>query len=834
MLLSHIKRLCTLLPTLIAATPQPTSASLPSALVRAVPACAQPCIKSALFNTFPLACTAQPDLHCLCSSYNIGGESLGEVALGCVYASCSTIDSGAVTAYNVCLGQKDAVMPTQSVLTVSPASTITSRRKTSSHSTVSSTSRTTSRTSAFTSTSLAGTGVSTKSETTPTNSVIIDSISTTTSTLREPSSSAVPLPASTPNASTAQAPPTMKPAQIAGLSVAAAATFILAIGLMVLSVCLRKRRERKSEVEMTPEEKAAHSPPPRNFSTRLSRQFIGKSVQPSPSRNNFAFDPRPPLQRGGVKLAPAPSFNLNTSNPRIRVLRTVPVRPSSPDHSSIHPALRPGAGYTNNSGSSSVPSEQIGLAITAELPGSSVPTIRLPRPLRSSSRELKEDRVKSLLSPTDAYRRPDSVLTQDTVFEEDIPSQRRRSSKLLPTPPVPIPPIRTFQHSRPAPAHMLGTQPRMQYPTRQQSLQESGLSLDIPVRHSRSQPMQIAASQVRLRRSPTSTVASNSFGDPGSPVRTSSAYDQHKSFSTSASTLEPRHGDIPDYYFMTHKSPPKSPPRYQEPKASPSRIVRPKESPKVVGVKTKPSPSTVSRATSRASTNIRDSVSSQTSFETVDANDPTPEDDDDDKQLEDSRLSPVAESPISNLRYPKVPRSSNQLVPRSPRSPASQHSNRSPVGAPDASPLRMKRRGEPAAVNLERQFAMRERGSPSKEDLRTHMHAFRQHMRSTSVESAWNPTPTSSNGHARAQSGQWPKSPAMYETDFVRPLNIRAKSGLQPPEVDVEGLKSPLWVPRLTPRKEGDDLFISVSYSKGGRSEHGSFQTPSDVHGMKF
>lgn len=826
MLLSPIKRLCTLLPTLIAATPQePNSATLPAALVRTIPACAQPCIKSALFNTFPLACTAQPDLHCLCSHYSTGGETMGEVALGCIYASCSTIDSSAVAAYNICLGQRGAVMPTQSALTITPASTIMSPLKTTASSTVVSTRRT----STFASTSPAETSSLTKSEATSTNSVIIDSVSTTTSVSREPSSSSVPLPASTPNAVTAQSPPTMKPAQIAGLSVAAAATFILAIGLMVLSVCLRRRRERKA-AELMPYEKESQSPPPRNFSTRLSRQFIGKSVQSSPSRDNFAFSQRPSLQRGGVKLAPAPHINLNTNNPRAQALRTIPVRSPSPDHSSIHPALRPGAGYTNNSGSSSVPSEQIGLAITAELPGSSVPTIRLPRPLRSSGGGLREDRVKSLLSPTDAYRRPDSVLTQDTVFEEDVPSQRRRSSKLLPTPPVPIPPIRTFQPSRPAPTLIPGTQPRRPFPVRQQSLQESGLSLDIPVRHSRSQPMQIAASQVRLRRSPVSTVASANFGPSGSPIRTSSVYDQHKSFSTSTSTLEPRHGDIPDYYFMTHKSPPK----YQEPKASPNRIVRPKDSPKVVSIKTKPSPSTVSRATSRASTNIRDSMSSQTSFETVDPHDPTPEDDDDEKQLEDSRLSPVAESPISNLRYPKVPRASNQLVPRSPRSPASQQSNRSPLGPPEPSPLRTRRRGEQTAINLESQFAMRERGSPSKDDVRTYMQPFRQHMRSTSVESAWNPTPTSSNAHTRAQSGQWPKSPAMYESDFVRPLNVRIKSGLQAPEVDVEALKSPMWVPRLTPRKEGDDLFISVSYSKGGRSEHGSFQTPSDSHGMKF
>lgn len=82
------------------------------------------------------------------------------------------------------------------------------------------------------------------------------------------------------------------------------------------------------------------------------------------------------------------------------------------------------------------------------------------------------------------------------------------------------------------------------------------------------------------------------------------------------------------------------------------------------------------------------------------------------------------------------------------------------------------------------------------------------------VES-WNAGPTALTERAtRTQSGQWPKSPAMYEQNAVRPLNIRPKrqSG-----VDGGQLMSPAWVPHLTPTRQGDDLLISVSYSKGSR-----------------
>lgn len=114
----------------------------------------------------------------------------------------------------------------------------------------------------------------------------------------------------------------------------------------------------------------------------------------------------------------------------------------------------------------------------------------------------------------------------------------------------------------------------------------------------------------------------------------------------------------------------------------------------------------------------------------------------------------------------------------------------------------------------------------------------RAHVRSNSTESWSTATPRSKPERtSRTQSGAW-GSPGMYGGDVVAPLNVVAKSrddreGLssrrkrdEMQEINVgrdvehdgvggDGLKSPVWVPRLTPKRNGEDLFISVGW--GGR-----------------
>jgi hypothetical protein len=797
MLLSHFKRLCITLATLITASPHSTvvsrSISLPSVLQQSVPSCAQTCLQTSLAEKFPVACSGQENIQCLCSRYSSVGESLGEVALGCVYTGCSMDDSGAASAYNVCLGQRDAVLPTKSVLTV-----VASRAQ-------STTSTTTSFKSGATPTII----TTLRTQITPTPSAIADSI------FSMPSATLSPSPSVAAVSSTTDGSPRMTPAQIAGLSVAAVAAFVIAVGLMALSVCLRRRRERKNAFDSDEKGLGRKS---KKYSSRFSHYVTVGSM------------PEPPKQFP-LALPPVARRRGDPSRPSANQAQKVPAALYP-----TRPVQRNGVGTSNTSSNSSLPLDQIGVAISAELDGESAP--------RANTRPSSQvEHFKTRQSRTSADFRPVSTMTQDTVFEEDEFMARRRSSVLLPTPPVPVPPIRRLQPSKRA----SGLDPATVSPFQsnqdgRQATRRSELFLDIPVRHERPPPRRIIQTQMPSTGSPQQ-LPSMRMTRLAPPAQSSSSTSPQRTPGSSNT------GDIDDYYFSAHEQ--------AAPRASPAYITQSRDSPKAVQVKSKRSGSTVSRTASRTSTNIRDSSSSQTSFETADISDPTPEDEDDDKQLsDDNKLSPVAESPISKLRYPKIPRASNQLVPRSPRSPRSPQTMNSLKGPrnqptprrnqpspPSTSHLLQNRHKNlapllletrvPLKLNTPKDIALVPRG-PLKDPFTSPPRA-RTHMRSNSTES-WSTTPYSKvDRKSRTQSGMWPSSPAMY--DEIRPLNVRRKAtNLQQPlsvrrnqdemsEINVgrdvnhdaamNGLKSPVWIPRLTPTRKGEDLFISVGW--GGR-----------------
>ncbi|CAO2655140.1 Nn.00g102040.m01.CDS01 [Neocucurbitaria sp. VM-36] len=662
-------------------------------------------------------------------------------------------------------------MPTKTALTIVTSST---PRPTS----------TSSSTSFATITSIATSTLQTQVR--PTQSVFVDSISFTPSSTASASATAAPAAIAT------ESPPRMTPAQIAGLSVAAVAAFVMAIGLMALSVCLRRRKERKFVEDSS--EKGQYLQQ-KQQSARFSH-YVSVEAFPEPPRQ-FPMPPLPVARTGGKY----PELDASQSKGQPTGLK--PVRP----------VQRLGVGTSNNSSDSILPLDQIGLAISAELDG------RPAAPKKVDNTGAGQQRPVTDQSNRNVPFRPISTLTQCTVFEEDDVPARRRSSMLLPTPPVPIPPIRNLQPSRPS------RPPPTFVPDRRQTLRRSELFLDIPVRHDRPQPKRIIAAEIPSSRSPKHRpLAPKNRLAPPIQLTSTASYD---STATTASSREPGNtGDILDYYLTTHQAQAPAP----APRSSPAHSIRPKESPKAAQVKSKKSQSTVSRTASRASTNIRDSLSSQTSFETTDASDPTPDDEDEDKQLSDNnkqQLSPVAESPISNLRYPKVPRASNQLVPRSPRSPQNHKSpnrpQKSPRRPPESSALLQKRAHDLPPLLLETRPRL---NSPQRDPFTSPPRKAnpRSHVRSNSTES-WAATPASKiDRKSKVQSGIWTTSPMMYEPAVVRPLKVRRRRDEmmevnvgRDVDVDADGLKSPVWVPRLTPTRKGEDLFISVGWGESAR-----------------
>lgn len=166
-----------------------------------------------------------------------------------------------------------------------------------------------------------------------------------------------------------------------------------------------------------------------------------------------------------------------------------------------------------------------------------------------------------------------------------------------------------------------------------------------------------------------------------------------------------------------------------------------------------------------------DSQASYTSFESMGSDDdPTP------PKEEDKRLSPVHESPVSYLRYPKVPRASNQIVPRTPPSHWNRESGVSSLGSSF-----MSSQASMASPNLN----LSSRTSPN-------------------LNSSPSPVVRQGIGNKLWKTEISPRgTKPQYVTWGSQNLPPMAMSGVDSPGFGV--------MPRLTPRKRGGDLVLDVS-----------------------
>lgn len=266
------------------------------------------------------------------------------------------------------------------------------------------------------------------------------------------------------------------------------------------------------------------------------------------------------------------------------------------------------------------------------------------------------------------------------------------------------------------------------------------------------------------------------------------------------------------------------------------------------------------------------SIGSDTSFESLDEDEPTPPE-------EDKQLTPVQESqpsPLAGIRYPKVPRSSNQAVPRSPKPTASPRAQatlfplatkgtlqrpkpppkdldgRTPLSnnsrpfkqnedmkpRPPVTPVRnntststtstlsgttlaAKRRGDNAAQDLERRFFV---AKSAHEKVDSHITS------KSSEKSDLGPMQNRPYAKVDAQNsplkgyGRVANSPGGYSSSqgrIVRPgVNAPpAGQGMRyyglpanPREAVKErsGQDERQWEPKLTPSRRGEDLYLSV------------------------
>ena len=242
-------------------------------------------------------------------------------------------------------------------------------------------------------------------------------------------------------------------------------------------------------------------------------------------------------------------------------------------------------------------------------------------------------------------------------------------------------------------------------------------------------------------------------------------------------------------------------------------------------------PQSKSARTAQPARSYRCSGGSETSFESTDPDEITP------PEEIDRHLSPVPEgdSPSNNVKYPKVPRSSNQAVPRSPQptlSPSYQHSQvwplreeahtppkpstptpKTPQHAHQASlsgsTLAAKRLGSSAADCLSNGLHIRSLSNPQSSPLK----GYGRPANSNSIRGArGGRPPVSLRKPSYAGTGYGPDPE--YDLPHTPEMSSPGPKILRTDREVV--LRSPLWEPKLTPSRRGEDLFLSVSLASPG------------------
>lgn len=177
-------------------------------------------------------------------------------------------------------------------------------------------------------------------------------------------------------------------------------------------------------------------------------------------------------------------------------------------------------------------------------------------------------------------------------------------------------------------------------------------------------------------------------------------------------------------------------------------------------------------------------VSNRTSFESNNLDEPTPPEE---VEKEVKGLSPVTESPISNIRYPKIPRSSAQIIPRSPVYKTVSSPNPS---SPPSYPQRM----PPSYRNY----------SPATPDRHAPVTTLAARRKGEDA-AAGLPYPSYRNEQNNSPlQGYGDRSSERNTPNW--PLRVQTRPDEQP-------MQSPGWIEpsKLTPRREGEDMYLAVS-----------------------
>ncbi|KAK4557028.1 hypothetical protein LTR86_006009 [Recurvomyces mirabilis] len=783
--------------------------SLPQQLQTALPTCAQSCLTNYIHQQYP-GCSGSSSIDCLCTNYSYDGYTLGELAFICVQEDCAgPSQAQQQSAYGVCSAQTSAVTATHSTLTLPAAATSTSSSTTSStsapHTTstsvavIASQSGTATQPSSTTSSIAAFTASSTSLQTSSTLALSISSAAAATSTATSAAAAA-----STPGSSN------LNSLEAIGVSIGAFGG--LAVIMTLIWCCIRARRRKG----ICKSPKSPHD----------SYDFID-DAPPRFSPFNYTYaDPRGPLGGFSGRRAELPTdkraksewyhqqFPETAQNEKSDALRLFHGLQSSPAMTRSNETLRTIS------------------QLLPEKPGETPPrppTKQFTPTMRSPETFFEEYRQPGLAAATMSSGHVPPMPSQMKQYAPVANPNHYNSSPDRLKPPT----TRAYPPAAPVQSPDSRSQPvQRSFTTSPEELKPPVLSVKPPRKASRS----VLRVPLPIRVSPP-------------PFETRKVDAPRKSGTSSKSG-----GSFLDYYASPEIDlgigPLGSPltPISLEPQR------RGKAPPAAITV-TKPTypPRAVRRGSSK-----RESAGSDTSFESTDPDEPTPPDE------EDKQLSPVAEhSPIARVKYPKIPRSSNQAIPRSPpmqmpsptyspgrgrkiqlsqddraglpsrarplQPTTPEHQISSPTSSLGGTTLAAKRRGDSAEADKrlvidtsnirssnrrpveEKTAATPPRISSAKNSR--HDSPLKGYGRVTSATSGGPPlssgrrgTNTSSNVVLTPEM----KSPGPTTTVVQY---IRGADGQTHQQVV---LKSPLWEPKLTPRRHGEDLYLEVGMASPG------------------
>ncbi|KAK7558711.1 hypothetical protein IWX49DRAFT_186635 [Phyllosticta citricarpa] len=793
MLLGLSQPLLILLPSFAWAYPRASSTSalaistsFPSYLQADVPNCAQPCLQTILRDEYPTTCSSAADIACYCTQYSSSGLSLGEAAYECAVASCTSTKNLA-SSYSICDGIAAAVAPTHTILTFTAQITSTASRAT--------------RTGSLSTPTVAHNSTVRSTSTPAANSAshasTLSTKQTPSSTSAHASSTNVPLTTATAansNSTASYEKGGLSNSQVAGITVGGVAGAALLVGAVFFLAWLRKRHRRKNDDVLEKRDRDIWSvtPPADQGPDHLEPSDLAAlgSLPRDPNANRGpAKDAKDPRSGGQVGVA----------LPQTTVDRGWTIRLRTP----------------------SPPADQIGLAISQD-PVAVDAALGSAASERTVSQLLPEkpepahhatgsgsdmDRMVQPSAAVVAVRPQLCRESSQTVFEEDSGRQWRRESVPSRNPPQLAPPMAV--HHRPQFAE--------DYVQSPEALQATGMPTMAPPapNHHRStwpSPPPIP-SPLRIQTSPTATamITDRPVQDPSTVHAAVNPYVRvtQASSSSGGATIISSSGSVsqhPTQYTTSPSSMTKTPPEHYTPHVPQSTIrpvtqwpagasPPPPQAPTTARIPTPPqflqhSPSRYQQPPRKpVPQRRRASTASLTSIESASPNDLSPPEEPASaaKQLTPPESHPTASStpppptaasqsshnssPISDLRYPKVPRSSNQAVPRgvdhSPNASSSAEStpvavppfSRSQAPSPSPAPETQTYTGAAGptsyAANTSKALAARRLGPGAAEHLAKGM-LFNQAPQSQSQSQQLHPAPAQQQQHPPSQHYPYP------------------------------------------------------------------------------